>query len=1312
MDYDFTQMGAREFEHLCSALLFSVIGTEVSTYGDGPDGGREATWNGLPGPMSTLPSTWDGYGVLQAKFRQRPYARVSSNATWLLSQAKDELNLWKRSRPTASRPQFLIIATNLTLSAVPGAGCDQVEKEILAYSKSLRLGIKGVRVWHNDTIRTLLDANSSVRARYSSLLCTGDLIANLIDRSTREGDEFTRAILESMARDFLSEGELNLTQAGTLSDNPPRIHDLFVDLPGSADRIRGQLNDWNRVAQGLVDAADTCGVDPMLGADHRSRRHVIVGGPGQGKSTLVQYLAQVYRAEFLSRTAIATDPELALALSEFANRLAEASFRSPRIKRWPTTIVLTRFADWIAENPDKGIINYMVERINRRGSAKIDEAALRSWVSRCPWLLILDGLDEVPRSSNRDQLMMAVGDFLRETATLDGDVVVIATTRPQGYNDDLGPSRFRHIQLESLGVELASTYALKLLRLRMGEGDRYERAVERWQRATSEPATSRLMSTPLQASILAILIEKHGQAPRDRWRLFSQYYRVIYQREQEKREDVGSLLSDYQTDIDAIHALVGFKLQQRAEFSGDTESTLSPTELREIAMTRLSEQGHTGAELDDLAARICELAVDRLVFLAAVRDEALGFEIRSFQEFMAAEYLVAQFDSPVVRSQIPSLALSSYWRNTILFLVGKVFSEREDLRDSIVTLCQELNLQNEVTRLALPGSLLATNVLSHGICWNLPRYRKLFTQIAVAVLSAPGSPVVNLLEAIEDLSVDVLTAEVSAAVTGSRTENLSVLQMCGSRAFDRLMNSRDTLSAVVANLGVQEALQAAIDFELPWVLAELEAQYETIAPPVLGRSYVRDRIEPKYDQLDVRPSVLLDIVSSAHGPTHREANVVVLNVRSTPRLSVSLPSLSSRIHDWPRIVDFCGSREEWSSVKLLAEFAVDPNSATLSGALRGIAEDPNPLVIRLVSSAPWPLATVVEGIRFSLDGGPSGEDYANFVVASASAQSGRFGSFDDWSAAEARWKSFPAWLDCGEYPGTGSPRDEILGPWIADVGLAPFFGMSAHFSSRDHSLAAAAFIFDLMLTASSLVLRRSLADLILFDLQPIGRLPARHDHELRDVWPDSAPFTPEHLLQTVELSSRAHLYWLPLVAGEVPDDRLADVLDVVGRSAFLASSGGSELPDGIVTEIRRRGSDAWASARALKLCDPSLELEVMYPDDVPIARNAKLVESLRSGTLGNGDAPILDAVREFVRFEMPGLMGNFHGISLRHLVHDRSFLQWISSPDDSRLVAAARLATSIRPESAALAAVLGARVSSVLADIPGGRGWNPESEGK
>jgi hypothetical protein len=208
--------------------------------------------------------------------------------------------------------------------------------------------------------------------------------------------------------------------------------------------------------------------------------------------------------------------------------------------------------------------------------------------------------------------------------------LVVATTRPQGYNGDFDNEFYRHYTLSKLSTERALQYADRLLRLRLGEdSDRVRKVRYRLQRAAQEEATARLLSTPLQTTILTLLVERFGQAPKDRWRLFDQYYRVIYQREQEKGGPLADLLQDYATDINAIHYQAALWLQNRNAKAGGTNASLSKAQFTELIQKRLLAQGYSAEESGALADRFETVATDRLVFLAAIRADVYGFEIRN-----------------------------------------------------------------------------------------------------------------------------------------------------------------------------------------------------------------------------------------------------------------------------------------------------------------------------------------------------------------------------------------------------------------------------------------------------------------------------------------------------------------------------------------------------------------------------------------------------------------------------------------------------------------------------------------------------------
>lgn len=94
-------------------------------FGDGPDGGREATFEGkVPFPNSV--NGWDGYGVVQAKYRQRS-GDTKQDGNWAVKQLKDEIRKYIDPDSNLCKPDYFIFATNVVLTPVSEKGSkDQV----------------------------------------------------------------------------------------------------------------------------------------------------------------------------------------------------------------------------------------------------------------------------------------------------------------------------------------------------------------------------------------------------------------------------------------------------------------------------------------------------------------------------------------------------------------------------------------------------------------------------------------------------------------------------------------------------------------------------------------------------------------------------------------------------------------------------------------------------------------------------------------------------------------------------------------------------------------------------------------------------------------------------------------------------------------------------------------------------------------------------------------------------------------------------------------------------------------------------------
>lgn len=354
-----------------------------------------------------------------------------------------------------------------------------------------------------------------------------------------------------------------------------------------------------------------------------------------------------------------------------------------------------------------------------------------------PWVLVLDGLDEVAAPTVREALLQHIADFLTDAADADADLMIVATTRPQGYDQELPPAHYEHLELRPLSSREAVRYAERLAAVRhAGDPHLEAQVVARLRQAADDPLTARLMRSPLQVTIMSILLERRVRAPKDRHGLFEAYYHTIYEREVAKPGTVGQLLEQQRGHVNALHEWVGLLLQIRAEHAGDADALLPNQDLHRLASQRLLAEGYADADADDLATQLVTAATTRLVLLVPRTVDAVGFEVRSLQEFMAASALVADDDHSVLQ-RLRQLAPSAHWHNTWLLAVGRVFAQREHLRDPIVTLLEDIDTADLLALLVLPGAQLAVGILDDAIAAQAPRYQRLFAKRVLALIESP-----------------------------------------------------------------------------------------------------------------------------------------------------------------------------------------------------------------------------------------------------------------------------------------------------------------------------------------------------------------------------------------------------------------------------------------------------------------------------------------------------------------------------------------------------------------------------------------------
>lgn len=733
MDYDLSRLSWRSFEQLIQALAVRHFGTGVVVFGDGPDGGREAMCDGRTGYSPLGAEPWEGYTVIQAKFRQRPLgARL--DGPWAVQALAGELQKFSERAGGRPRPTNYVFATNVDLSAGTGGAKDKAAAALEGARDGWGLG--GYDIWDYPKLRAFLDTDEEVRTTFG-WITAGDVLASVLRRLEDSTSEFERTIVNYLEKSIVSDRFVRLEEAGHSAEEPLSLSRVFVDLPvegAGPEERRSFLSD-------LLERTAVLARDREPDAPDGPGRVVLVGGPGQGKTTLGQFACQVFRAGLLS--SVAQRPlsaEGSEAVGSITSACKELGLAVTRAPRFPVRVVLTELAEALSER-EQPLLAWVAGSISRRVGSTISTELFRRWLGAYPWFLVLDGLDEVPAGAGRDRVMRCVEEFWVDAAHARADVFVLATTRPQGYNDEFSKARYNHERLADLTPEGALDYGSRLARARYGDGEQTATVVSRLGRALQNDMTLHLMRSPLQVAIMTALVDRFGQPPHERWSLFHRYYEVIYQRERERDTVAAPILSEHQPDIDAIHQRVGLALQVLTTRDGHSDPFLTGAQLTRIVDARLGEEGHARDETKAMAERIRAAAELRLVFLVGAEQDRIGFEIRSLQEFMAAGALVDGPDAQVL-GRLRAIAPLPHWRNVLLFAVGECYVRKQWLREPLQNLCRSLDVDAGDPLLGpmKAGARLALDLLADQVARHQPGPRRVIAAHALVALDValPG----------------------------------------------------------------------------------------------------------------------------------------------------------------------------------------------------------------------------------------------------------------------------------------------------------------------------------------------------------------------------------------------------------------------------------------------------------------------------------------------------------------------------------------------------------------------------------------------
>ncbi len=1031
----FDQFSGQSFEQLVQALSTHVFGAGVTVFGPGRDGGREATFRGA---LPTFEGKgWNGYTVIQAKCKERP-SGDARDAAWLSSQLRGELQKFLANKEL-ERPEYYLLCSNVQLSAVPNVGGKQLIDNIFEEFK-VPLGLKGWHVWSADELRSLLANAPNVRRTFGSWITPGDILFELMDQLV--GHDLVRSLPTILAKDLRTDRDARLRDAGQETEQAVYLEKVFIDLPvdlpiefrfpelielseeghsndGEAPEIHDLFDEEDDFTQDVTfeEQEDNCvtslfqlaadRLDPKsVDGARKSRRWalrnrvVLLGGPGQGKSTMGQFVVQLARARLLAASERLTlNPDTHVAVTQICNAAKALGIPLEGPARIPVRVDLPMLADEISKQNQAGlsVLSFIASRYTATSGQTVSVSAVEKLLQEFPWIIIFDGLDEVPPSANRREVIKAIEAFWDEVYNVGGDVLAVVTSRPQGYDNDLSPQHWQHWNLLPLSPKYALEYATKLGDIRVSEADRKEKILDDIRNACADPSTALLTTSPLQVTILFGISFLKGSIPQDRWELFDRYYNLLREREAQKPGGTAKFIRDHKRTIDELHQTCGWILQAEAEAPGRTVSFLTDVQFKGIIEKLLKDEGYEGSTVADLADRLASIATDRLVLLASRVEGQVSFDVRSLQEYMAAAKLVGS-DQKLLIARLRTIAPSAHWRHVFRIAASKIFSiaEMGHLRDDVVAICDALDMGDlhDSGSFVGAGATLALDLLADGISANAPKFfRRLLTR-AIVILDMDREGYDARIAGVAELEkgslvFEEIEARLGRASASARRNSVAALLSLqnteqGKKLMDRFLSTAPP--AVVLNvLGSLDV--TALSKKQRECLRNIQKEAGELSASTFAFSVAGNEREAAHSDWLFAPELARSLSHVGQG-----AVVVGITENTVTRFS-SLESMSRIYNSIDRDLD----PARWPTVTASRIFLEESSPASLAEAVRFLRGVDLERAARIRYEIPWPLRALMSEIR-------EGQDASALADAAAG---GTFGDQVAWMNAEGRWREKP-----------------------------------------------------------------------------------------------------------------------------------------------------------------------------------------------------------------------------------------------------------------------------------------------------------------
>ncbi|WP_287254290.1 sister chromatid cohesion protein PDS5 [Moorena sp. SIO4E2] len=389
----------------------------------------------------------------------------------------------------------------------------------------------------------------------------------------------------------------------------------------------------------------------QLLSQSQSRRVVILGAPGSGKTTLMSYFAVMLAQQ---------NPEI-LGLDADTDWLP----------------ILIRMRDF-AINLDKSLIDYArVFAENTMSVKPLPVGFFEHWLSDGRALILLDGLDEVPEEAKRNDVVRRIENFLGQ---FDRNRAII-TSRPAGYRRDFfHTEEFPHYQIEPFDDQKISAFIDNWYNSRFQDQAEAERRKHSLRKALDDNDRIKLLArNPLLLTIIALIHRYQAILPKERFELYNCAVKTLLTSWDANKEISSHGIFKYLDlyDLRRLMELLAYWIHTQGNVGNNEGGTLIN---QDELIDQLSQQIKTLKQVqlyqaEEEAEAFVTLIRDRTGLLNEQGQNCYAFVHKTFQEYLCAEEIDYQADNEgdfeIVLSQIREHLHDSHWREVLLLLIAQ-----------------------------------------------------------------------------------------------------------------------------------------------------------------------------------------------------------------------------------------------------------------------------------------------------------------------------------------------------------------------------------------------------------------------------------------------------------------------------------------------------------------------------------------------------------------------------------------------------------------------------------------------------------------